>query len=57
MKKYKYDRYTIRLTTSMAEYVKTVSSKRGIAPTAFIKSVLGEYKEADEYGKNEKHNS
>lgn len=57
MKQYKYDRYTIRLTPSIAEYVKTVSSKRGIAPTAFIKSVLGEYKEADEYGKKEKHKS
>ena len=57
MKQYKYDRYTIRLTPSIAEYVKTVSSKRRIAPTAFIKSVLGEYKEADEYGKKEKHKS
>lgn len=55
MKKYKYDRYTIRLTPSIAEYVKTVSSKRGIAPTAFIKSVLGEYKEAAEHDKKEKH--
>ncbi|GEM_PF-1837666 len=57
MKTYKYDRYTIRLTPSMAEYVKAVSSKRGIAPTAFIKSILGEYKEADEYGKKEKYDS
>ena len=54
MKTYKYDRYTIRLTPSMAEYVKAVSSKRGIA---FIKSVLGEYKETDEYGKKEKYES
>ena len=57
MKTYKYDRYTIRLTPSMAEYVKAVSSKRGIAPTAFIKSVLGEYKETAEYGKKEKYES
>lgn len=51
MKKKIYKRYTIRLTDDMAAYVKSVSSKRGIAPTAFIKVVLGEYKERDENGR------
>ncbi|MCD8224462.1 MAG: hypothetical protein LUC99_06400 [Clostridiales bacterium] len=52
MKKYKYERYTIRLTKEMAAYVKAVSEHRGIAPTAFIKAVLGEYREVNEYGKS-----
>lgn len=47
MKQYKYERYTLRLSKEMAAYVKTASEQRGIAPTAFIKAVLGEYKEAE----------
>ncbi len=51
MKQYKYERYTIRLKREMADYVKAVSNRRGISPTAFIKAVLGEYQEVDELGR------
>lgn len=54
MKQNKYERYTLRLTKDMADYVNAVSKRRGIAPTALIKSVLGEYKEANSYGKDER---
>lgn len=49
MKQHKYDRYTIRLTREMAAYVKAVAERRGIAPTALIKAILGEYKEGNEH--------
>lgn len=51
MKQYKYERYTLRLSKDMAAYVKATAERRGIAPTAFIKAVLGEYKEADGFGR------
>ncbi len=51
MKQYKYDRYTLRLPKEMAAYIKAASARRGIAPTAFIKAVLGEYKEADRFAR------
>lgn len=51
MKQYKYERYTLRLSKDMAAYVKATAERRGIAPTAFIKVVLGEYKEADGLGR------
>lgn len=51
MKRYKYERYTIRLTVDMANYIKAVSAKRGIAPTALIKTILSEYKERDINGR------
>lgn len=51
MKQYKYDRYTLRLSKDMTAYVKAESARRGIAPTTFIKVVLGEYKEAERLGR------
>lgn len=45
MKKYTYNRYTLRLEDSVAEYVKRTAEERGITQTDFIKAVLGEYKE------------
>lgn len=51
MKQNKYERYTLRLTNEMAAYIKAISERRGIAPTALIKAILGEYKEVHEHGK------
>lgn len=53
MKLYKYERYTLRLAKDMADYLTVLSQRRGIAPTALIKSILGEYKEANEIGKEQ----
>lgn len=53
MKLYKYERYTLRLAKEMADYLSILSQRRGIAPTALIKSILGEYKEANEIGKEQ----
>lgn len=54
MKNYQYNRYTLRLAPEMAEYVKHTAHRKGISPTAFIKWVLGEYKEADVYDRRKK---
>ena len=43
-------RYTIRLSNELDSYITNVAKIRGISVTAFIKSVLGERKEADELG-------
>lgn len=51
MKKYTYNRYTLRLEDSVAEYVKRTAEERGITQTDFIKAVLGEYKEIHTHGK------
>lgn len=50
MKSYKYERYTLRLTKEIADYLNVISQRRGIAPTALIKSIIGEYKEANGIG-------
>lgn len=50
MKSYKYERYTLRLTKEIADYLNVISQRRGIAPTALIKSIIGEYKEANRIG-------
>ena len=42
MKKYTYNRYTLRLEDSVAEYVKRTAEERGITQTDFIKAILGE---------------
>ena len=51
MKKYTYNRYTLRLEDSAAEYVKRTAEERGITQTDFIKAILGEYKEVHAHGK------
>ena len=48
---YTYNRYTLRLEDSVAEYVKRTAEERGITQTDFIKAILGEYKEVHAHGK------
>lgn len=56
MKQSKNDvRYTIRLAKDVGTYVKAVSERRGISPSAFIKGIIGEYKEVNCHGERERH--
>ena len=52
MKKiYKYNRYTLRLSSELNAYIKDLAVLRGIKPTAVINSILGEYRERSCHGR------
>lgn len=50
---YKYNRYTLRLSDEMNDYIKKLSDLRGTMPPDVIKSIIGEHRERSIHGRRD----